>query len=141
MAGCISPWNLPLYLLSWKIAPALATGNTVVAKPSEVTPMTAYLLSQIALDEGLPPGVLNVVHGTGPEAGAAIVRHPDIGALSFTGSTRAGREIAAVAGPMFKKVALEMGGKNPNLIREMLHAYLPEKARAQLAEAELAAAT
>ena len=116
VAGCISPWNLPLYLLSWKIAPALATGNTVVAKPSEVTPMTAYLLSQIALDEGLPPGVLNVVHGTGPEAGAAIVRHPDIGALSFTGSTRAGREIAAVAGPMFKKVALEMGGKNPNLI-------------------------
>lgn len=116
VAGCVSPWNLPLYLLSWKVAPALATGNTVVAKPSEVTPMTAYLLSRIALDAGIPPGVLNVVHGTGPDAGAAIVRHPGIGTLSFTGSTRAGREIAAVAGPMFKKLALEMGGKNPNLI-------------------------
>ncbi|MEZ4415299.1 MAG: aldehyde dehydrogenase [Gemmatimonadota bacterium] len=116
VAGLISPWNLPLYLLSWKIAPALATGNTAVAKPSEVTPMTAFLLAEICEQAGLPAGVLNLVQGRGPEAGAALVAHPDVQTLSFTGSTRAGREIAGVASPRFKKVALEMGGKNPNLV-------------------------
>lgn len=116
VVGCISPWNLPLYLFTWKIAPALAAGNCVIAKPSEVTPMTAYLLSQICKEAGLPDGVLNIVHGNGPHCGSAIVKHPDIKAISFTGSTRAGREIAAVAAPMFKKVSLELGGKNPNII-------------------------
>lgn len=116
IVGCISPWNLPLYLFTWKIAPALAAGNCVVAKPSEVTPMTAYLLSIICSKAGLPSGVLNIVHGTGPWCGAAITAHPDIKAISFTGSTRAGREIAAMAAPMFKKVSLELGGKNPNVI-------------------------
>lgn len=116
VVGCISPWNLPLYLFTWKIAPALAAGNCVVAKPSEVTPMTAYLLSHICIEAGLPAGVLNIVHGTGPGCGAAITAHPGIKAISFTGSTRAGREIAATAAPMFKKVSLELGGKNPNII-------------------------
>lgn len=116
VAGIISPWNLPLYVLTWKIAPALATGNTVVAKPSEVTPMTAYLLSQLCQEAGLPPGVLNIVHGRGPEAGAAIVAHPDVPAVSFTGGTATGAEIARTAGPLFKKFSLELGGKNPNII-------------------------
>jgi aminomuconate-semialdehyde/2-hydroxymuconate-6-semialdehyde dehydrogenase len=116
IAGCISPWNLPLYLFTWKIAPALAAGNCVVAKPSEVTPMTAYLLSIICRQAGLPPGVLNILHGTGPGCGSAIVAHPKIKAISFTGSTRAGRDIAAAAAPMFKKISLELGGKNPNII-------------------------
>ncbi|MEM8583564.1 MAG: aldehyde dehydrogenase [Bacteroidota bacterium] len=114
--GAISPWNLPLYLFSWKIAPALAVGNTVVSKPSEVTPMTAYLLSEICIEAGLPPGVLNIVHGRGEQVGAAISRHPGIKAITFTGSTRVGGEIARIAAPMFKKLSLEMGGKNPNLI-------------------------
>lgn len=116
VVGCISPWNLPLYLFTWKIAPALAAGNTVVAKPSEVTPYTAYLLSEICMEVGLPAGVLNIVHGTGPKAGASIVAHPGTKAISFTGSTRAGKEIASVAAPMFKKLSLELGGKNPNII-------------------------
>lgn len=116
IAGCISPWNLPLYLFTWKIAPALAAGNCVVAKPSEVTPMTAFILSELCIAAGLPSGVLNIIHGTGPKAGAAIVAHPDITAISFTGSTRAGKEIAATAAPMFKKLSLELGGKNPNII-------------------------
>lgn len=116
VVGCISPWNLPLYLFTWKIAPALAAGNCVIAKPSEVTPMTGYLLSIICQEAGLPAGVLNIVHGTGPGCGSAIVQHPDIKAISFTGSTRAGRDIAAVAAPMFKKISLELGGKNPNII-------------------------
>jgi aminomuconate-semialdehyde/2-hydroxymuconate-6-semialdehyde dehydrogenase len=116
IAGCISPWNLPLYLFTWKIAPALAAGNCVVGKPSEVTPLTAYILGEICNEAGLPPGVLNIVHGLGPTAGASIVNHPDIKAVSFTGSTRAGAEIARVAAPMFKKLSLELGGKNPNLI-------------------------
>jgi aminomuconate-semialdehyde/2-hydroxymuconate-6-semialdehyde dehydrogenase len=116
VVGCISPWNLPLYLFTWKIAPALAAGNCVIGKPSEVTPMTAYLLSEICQDAGLPPGVLNIVHGAGPTTGEAIVRHPEIKAISFTGSTRAGAEIARIAAPMFKKLSLELGGKNPNLI-------------------------
>lgn len=116
VVGCISPWNLPLYLFTWKIAPALAAGNCVVAKPSEVTPMTGYLLSVICKEAGLPDGVLNIVHGNGPHCGSAIVAHPDIKAISFTGSTRAGKDIAATAAPMFKKLSLELGGKNPNII-------------------------
>lgn len=116
VVGCISPWNLPLYLFSWKIAPAIAAGNCVVAKPSEITPYTAFLLSEICIEAGLPAGVLNIIHGTGPSAGAAIVKHPKIKAVSFTGSTRAGREIATVAAPMFKKLSLELGGKNPVVI-------------------------
>lgn len=116
VVGCISPWNLPLYLFTWKIAPALAAGNTVIAKPSEVTPMTAFLLSEICQEAGLPAGVLNVIHGYGHKVGAAITAHPKIKAVSFTGSTRVGGEIARVAAPMFKKLSLEMGGKNPNVI-------------------------
>ena len=116
VAGCISPWNLPLYLFTWKIAPALAAGNCVVGKPSEITPMTAYRLSEICQEAGLPPGVLNVVHGTGPKVGAALCAHPDVPVLSFTGGTRTGAEIARTAAPHFKKVSLEMGGKNPNII-------------------------
>lgn len=116
VAGLISPWNLPLYLLTWKIAPALATGNTAVAKPSEVTPMTAYLLAKLCQEAGLPPGVLNIVQGTGPRVGAPLVAHPAVTTISFTGSTRTGAQIARETAPHFKKVALEMGGKNPNLI-------------------------
>lgn len=116
IVGCISPWNLPLYLFSWKIAPALAAGNCVIAKPSEVTPYTAYLLGQVAKDAGMPDGVLNIVHGEGLAAGDAIVKHPEIKAVSFTGGTKTGEYIARTAGPMFKKLSLELGGKNPNII-------------------------
>jgi aminomuconate-semialdehyde/2-hydroxymuconate-6-semialdehyde dehydrogenase len=116
VAGCISPWNLPLYLFTWKIAPALAAGCTVVAKPSEITPMTAFLLSEICIEAGLPPGVLNIVHGLGPKVGTAIVSHPDIPLISFTGGTTTGKTIAGIAAPMFKKLSLELGGKNPNII-------------------------
>ncbi|RME05342.1 MAG: aldehyde dehydrogenase [Deltaproteobacteria bacterium] len=135
VAGCISPWNLPLYLLSWKIAPALAAGNCVVAKPSEVTPMTAFLLSKLAIEAGFPPGVLNIVHGRGERAGAAIVAHPEVGAISFTGGTATGAAIARSAAPMFKKLSLELGGKNPTIVfadcnyEEML----PEVVRAAFA--------
>ena len=118
VVGCISPWNLPLYLFSWKIAPALAAGNTVVAKPSEFTPATAHLLSKVCQDVGLPHGVLNIVHGLGPKVGQAMVEHPRIKAISFTGGTATGKHIAATAGPMFKKISLELGGKNPNIIFE-----------------------
>ena len=116
VAGCISPWNLPLYLFTWKIAPALAAGNTVVAKPSEVTPMTAFLLSELCIEAGLPAGVLNIVHGLGNKVGAAITTHPDIPMISFTGGTATGAQIAKEAAPMFKKLSLELGGKNPNII-------------------------
>ncbi len=116
VAGCISPWNLPLYLFSWKIAPALAAGNCVVAKPSEVTPMTAYLLSELCIEAGLPKGVLNIVHGYGHKVGNAIVAHKDIPIISFTGGTKTGAHIAGIAAPMFKKMSLELGGKNPNII-------------------------
>lgn len=116
VVGCISPWNLPLYLFTWKIAPALAAGNCVIAKPSEVTPMTAYLLSRICDEAGMPPGVLNIVHGRGPSAGQAIVEHPGIKAISFTGGTKTGEHLARTAAPMFKKLSLELGGKNPNLV-------------------------
>jgi aminomuconate-semialdehyde/2-hydroxymuconate-6-semialdehyde dehydrogenase len=116
IAGCISPWNLPLYLFTWKIAPALASGCTVVAKPSELTPMTAFLFSKLCIEAGLPKGVLNIVHGLGPKAGQAIIEHPEIPAISFTGGTVTGKKIAATAAPMFKKLSLELGGKNPNII-------------------------
>jgi len=116
VCATISPWNLPLYLLTWKVAPALAVGCTVIAKPSEVTPMTAHLLAGLCIEAGLPPGVLNMVHGVGPKAGAAIVAHPGVTTISFTGSTRAGAEIATAAAPMFKRVSLEMGGKNAGIV-------------------------
>jgi aminomuconate-semialdehyde/2-hydroxymuconate-6-semialdehyde dehydrogenase len=116
VAGLISPWNLPLYLLSWKIAPALASGNTCVAKPSELTPLTANRLAELSLEAGLPAGVMNIVHGTGPKAGAAICAHPDVPLISFTGGTVTGAKVAAAAAPMFKKLSLELGGKNPNLV-------------------------
>ena len=116
VVGCISPWNLPLYLFTWKIAPAIAAGNCVVAKPSEVTPATAYLLSEITKEAGLPKGVLNILQGLGTTTGQAIVEHPNIKAISFTGGTTTGAHIARVAAPMFKKLSLELGGKNPNII-------------------------
>ncbi len=116
VVGCISPWNLPLYLFSWKIAPALAAGNCVVAKPSEVTPMTAFLLANICREVGLPPGVLNIVHGLGGKCGNAIVSHPQVKAISFTGGTKTGEHIASIAAPKFKKLSLELGGKNPTLV-------------------------
>lgn len=116
VVACISPWNLPLYLLTWKIAPALAAGNTVVAKPSEVTPYTAYLMSELVKQSGFPDGVLNIVHGTGSEVGAPLVEDPRIKAVSFTGSTQTGRTIANSVAGQFKKLSLEMGGKNPNII-------------------------
>ena len=116
VAGCISPWNLPLYLFTWKIAPALAAGCTVVAKPSELTPSTAERLCAFAQEVGLPPGVLNVVHGLGAKAGAALVAHRSINTISFTGGTATGAEVARVAAPLFKKVGLELGGKNPTLV-------------------------
>ncbi len=116
IVGCISPWNLPLYLFTWKIAPALASGNCVIAKPSEITPMTAYLLSEICIEAGLPSGVLNIVHGRGAQIGQSIVAHPKIKAISFTGGTSTGKHLARTAAPMFKKLSLELGGKNPNII-------------------------
>ena len=116
VAGCISPWNLPLYLFTWKIAPALAAGNTVVAKPSEVTPRTATLLGEVASHIGFPHGVLNIVHGLGPKVGEAIVTHPGTKAISFTGSSAVGRRIAGITGPMLKKTSLELGGKNATLV-------------------------
>ena len=109
VVGCISPWNLPLYLFTWKIAPAIAAGCTVVAKPSEVTPMTAYLLSKLCIEAGFPAGVLNIVHGLGSKVGAAIVAHKDVKAISFTGGTKTGEEIARTAAPMFKKLSPDLG--------------------------------
>jgi aminomuconate-semialdehyde/2-hydroxymuconate-6-semialdehyde dehydrogenase len=116
VVGCISPWNLPLYLFTWKIAPALAAGNCVIAKPSEVTPYTAYLLGKVLSEAGMPEGVLNIIHGLGNKVGDAIVKHPKIKAISFTGGTKTGEYIARTAAPMFKKLSLELGGKNPNII-------------------------
>jgi aminomuconate-semialdehyde/2-hydroxymuconate-6-semialdehyde dehydrogenase len=116
VVATISPWNLPLYLLTWKIAPALAAGNAVVAKPSEITPLTATMLAELATEIGLPPGVLNIVHGTGPAVGEPLVTHPDVRAVSFTGSTAVGRRIAALAAPRLAKLSLELGGKNATLV-------------------------
>lgn len=116
IVACISPWNLPLYLFTWKIAPALAAGNCVIGKPSEVTPMTAFLLGEICTEAGLPPGVLAILHGRGSNIGQALVAHPKVKAISFTGGTATGAAIAVKASPMFKKLSLEMGGKNPTLV-------------------------
>ncbi len=116
VAGLIAPWNLPLYLLSWKIAPALAAGNTAVAKPSELTPATAHLLADVCRDAGLPAGVLNIVHGTGAGAGAPLTGHPGVPTISFTGGTATGRAVALAGAPLFKKMSLELGGKNPNIV-------------------------
>ncbi|HEX3069838.1 MAG TPA: aldehyde dehydrogenase [Thermoanaerobaculia bacterium] len=116
VAGLISPWNLPLYLLSWKIAPAIATGNTCVVKPSELTPLTANRLAELSIEAGIPPGVINIVHGYGAKAGRALTCHDDVAAISFTGGTVTGAAVAANAAPRFKKISLELGGKNPNLI-------------------------
>ncbi len=116
VVGCISPWNLPLYLFTWKIAPALASGNCVVAKPSEITPYTAFLLGEICQQAGLPSGVLNILHGYGYKVGQAIVEHPHIKAISFTGGTETGKRIATTVAPLFKKTSLELGGKNPTII-------------------------
>ena len=116
VAGLISPWNLPLYLLTWKIAPAIAAGNCCVAKPSELTPLTADRLAALTAEAGVPPGVVNIVHGTGPSAGRALTSHPKVPLISFTGGTKTGADVMAHAGPLFKKVSLELGGKNPNLI-------------------------
>ena len=116
VVGCISPWNLPLYLFTWKIAPALAAGNTVVAKPSEITPCTAARLGELSIEVGFPPGVLNIVQGRGERVGQALVEHPQVKAISFTGSTATGRRIAATAAPQFKKLSLELGGKNATVV-------------------------
>lgn len=116
VCGLISPWNLPLYLLSWKIAPAIACGNTAVAKPSELTPMTAMMLCEVAREAGLPAGVLNIVHGLGAKVGAAITAHPKITTISFTGGTVTGRHVAQSCAANFKKVSLELGGKNPTIV-------------------------
>tara|TARA_B110000003_G_scaffold93306_2_gene95446 strand:+ start:21432 stop:22862 length:1431 start_codon:yes stop_codon:yes gene_type:complete len=116
VVACISPWNLPLYLFTWKVAPALAAGNCVVAKPSELTPATAYLLSTWVEAAGFPPGVFNVLHGLGPEVGEAMVTHDDIAAVSFTGGTETGARIAGHVAPKFKKMSLELGGKNPAIV-------------------------
>ncbi|MGJ8664380.1 MAG: aldehyde dehydrogenase [Marinicella sp.] len=116
VVACISPWNLPLYLFTWKIAPALAAGNTVIAKPSEVTPMTAYLFSQLCIEAGLPPGVLNVLHGSGPSIGSPLTQHPEIKAISFTGGSHTGTLIKQATAHQHKKLSLELGGKNPTLV-------------------------
>ena len=116
VVACISPWNLPLYLFTWKIAPALAAGNAVVAKPSEITPCTAARLGELSIEAGFPPGVFNIVQGTGPGVGQPLVEHPRVKAISFTGSTRTGATIAASAAPKFKKLSLELGGKNPAIV-------------------------
>lgn len=116
VVGCISPWNLPLYLLTWKIAPALAAGNCVIAKPSEITPYTAFLLGELAVEAGFPDGVLNIIHGTGSGIGQKLVEHPEVKAISFTGGTETGKKIGMTAAQTFKKVSLELGGKNPVLV-------------------------
>ena len=131
IAGLITPWNLPLYLLSWKIAPAIVMGNTVVAKPSELTPLTANLLSEVIHEIGLPAGVVNIVHGLGSEAGQAIVENSKVNLISFTGGTITGKMVAATAAPMFKKLSLELGGKNATVVLEdtNLEEAIPEIAR------------
>ena len=116
VAGLISPWNLPLYLLTWKIAPAIAAGNCCVAKPSELTPLTADRLAALIHEAGIPPGVVNIVHGSGPGAGRALTSHPNVPLISFTGGTKTGADVMTHAGPLFKKVSLELGGKNPNIV-------------------------
>lgn len=127
VVGLIAPWNLPLYLLTWKVAPALLMGNAVIAKPSEMTPLTAFRFSELTREAGLPGGLVNVLHGLGPEVGQALVEHPGVPAISFTGGTATGRIVAATAAPMFKKLSLELGGKNATVILDDadLDAVLP----------------
>ncbi len=115
VCGLISPWNLPLYLLTWKLAPCLAMGNAAVCKPSELTPLTAHLLSEIVSDI-LPPGVCNIVYGRGETAGAALVQHPGVPLISFTGGTDTGIKITQSSAPQLKKLSLELGGKNANIV-------------------------
>ncbi len=131
VAGLITPWNLPLYLLSWKIAPAIVMGNTVVAKPSELTPLTANLLAEVIHEIGLPQGVVNIVHGLGHEAGQTIVSHPKVNLISFTGGTNTGKKVAETAAPMFKKLSLELGGKNATIVLDDVNidSAIPEIAR------------
>ncbi len=135
VVGLITPWNLPLYLLSWKVAPALATGNAVIAKPSELTPLTAAALADIIHDLRLPPGAFNLLHGLGAEVGAALTGHEGVDGISFTGGTATGRLVGAAAGSTFKKLSLELGGKNATLVFEDadLDAALPTIARAAFA--------
>ena len=116
VAALITPWNLPLYLLSWKVAPAIGMGNTVICKPSELTPMTANLLMETIHEVGLPSGVVNLVHGDGISAGAPLTSHPDVDLVSFTGGTATGAKVAAAASPQFKKLSLELGGKNASIV-------------------------
>ncbi|MEM7548866.1 MAG: aldehyde dehydrogenase [Bacteroidota bacterium] len=116
VVACISPWNLPIYLLSWKIAPALAAGNTVVAKPSELTPLTADYLAKLCHSAGIPDGVLNILHGLGGEVGQSLVEHSEVRAISFTGGTKTGKQISQSTAGSFKKLSLELGGKNANII-------------------------
>lgn len=116
IVACISPWNLPLYLFTWKIAPALASGNCVIAKPSEITPMTAYIFSRLCIEVGMPKGVINILHGSGQSIGAPLVEHKKVKAISFTGGSATGRSIAGSIAPMLKKFSLELGGKNPTLV-------------------------
>lgn len=116
VVGLITPWNLPLYLLSWKTAPALVTGNAIIAKPSELTPITASVLAEIITEVGGPPGCFNLVHGTGPDVGSPLVDHPDVGGISFTGGTQTGALVAQSASKHFKKLSLELGGKNPTIV-------------------------
>jgi aminomuconate-semialdehyde/2-hydroxymuconate-6-semialdehyde dehydrogenase len=132
IAGLITPWNLPLYLLSWKIAPAIVMGNTVIAKPSELTPLTANLLAEVIHEVGLPKGVVNIVHGLGSDVGQAIVEHPKINLISFTGGTTTGKKVAETAAPMFKKLSLELGGKNATIVLDDadIEATIPGVARA-----------
>lgn len=133
IVGLITPWNLPLYLLTWKIAPALVMGNTIVAKPSELTPLTANLLGEVLVSIRFPPGVINVVHGLGPNAGQAILEHPQIKAISFTGGTSTGRIVAEIAAPKFKKLSLELGGKNATIILDDADLTIAAKGAARAA--------
>src|SRR6184192_2573967 len=118
VVGCITPWNYPLHQIANKVAPALAAGCTIVLKPSEVTPLNAFILAEIIDEVGLPAGVFNLVTGTGPVVGEAIAAHPDVDMVSFTGSTRAGKRVSELASQSVKAVALELGGKSPNVILE-----------------------
>ncbi|HEX4246216.1 MAG TPA: aldehyde dehydrogenase family protein, partial [Acidimicrobiales bacterium] len=116
VVAAIVPWNFPIAITSWKVGPALATGNTVVVKPAELTPLTALRLETLALEAGIPPGVLQVVVGTGPVAGARLVEHPAVAKVAFTGSTAVGRQVMATASRTIKRVTLELGGKSANIV-------------------------
>src|SRR5262249_6744145 len=116
VVGCITPWNFPLHQIVAKVAPALAAGCTVVLKPSEIAPLTAFILAEICEEVGLPAGVFNLVTGYGPVVGEAVAAHPDVDMVSFTGSTRAGKRVSELAAATVKRVALELGGKSASVI-------------------------